>query len=108
MLVNSINSANSFQGKFQISPLFNKIKEELNPVQKDILEKQIQQIETKQDGRIFKFDRFINPYETGGAEVGIFENKALIEGTYWIPLFCSKRNNATSCFDRLYDSYKSI
>ena len=105
MQIQSISNANSFQGKFQVNPLFNKFKEELNPAQRDIFEKQMQRIEKEADGRIFKFDKFVNPYESGGAEVGIFEQKALINGTYWIPLFCSKRNNAASCFyqlDRLY------
>ena len=108
MQIQSINNTNCFKGKFQINPLFNKFKEELNPKQKEMLEKQIKIIENEQDGRVFKFDKFVNPYESGGAEVGIFERKALINDTYWIPLFCSKRNNAVSCFDNLYNSYKSI
>ena len=108
MQVQSLYNTTNFRGKFEVNPLFNKFKEELNPKQKEIFEKQIKRIENKQDGRVFKFDKFVNPYESGGAEVGIFERKALINDTYWIPLFCSKRNNAVSCFNKLYDSYKSI
>lgn len=108
MQVQSINSTNSFKGKIQINPLFNKFKEELNPAQREILENQIKKIEAKPDGRTFKYDRFVNPYEAGGAEVGIFEKKALINDTYWIPLFCSKRADAFSCFDKLFKSYQNL
>ena len=108
MQVQPIKNSINFQGKIQVNPLFNKFKEELNPIQKDIFEKQIEIIEKEKDGRIFKFDRFVNPYESGGAEVGIFEQKALINDTYWIPLFCSKRENATRCFDQLHKMYKDV
>ena len=106
MKVQQVNNTNCFKGKFQINALFNKFKEELTPTQKDTFDKIIARVEKEQDGRIFKFDRFVNPYEAGGAEVGIFEQKALIEGTYWIPLFCYKRVNAARCFDKLYELYK--
>ena len=82
--------------------------EELSPVEKKIFERRMQRIESVQDGRVFKFDKFENPYEAGGAEVGIFERKALINDTYWIPLFCSKRENASSCFEKLHNSYMNI
>ena len=108
MKIQSINNANSFQGRIQANLLLDKYKEELSPVQKKIFERQIQRIEGVKDGRVFKFDRFVNPYETGGAEVGIFERKALINDTYWIPLFCSKRNDASSCFEKLHKLYMNI
>ena len=108
MQVQAVSNSNGFKGKFRINPLFNKYKEELNPVQKDIFEKQMKIIEQTNDNRVFKFDKFVNPYEAGGAEVGIFEQKALINDTYWIPLFCSKRENASTCFDRLNDLYTKV
>lgn len=108
MQVQSVNNAASFQGKFKTNPLFNKFKDELNTKQKEIFEKQLKTIEQTNDGRVFKFDKFVNPYEAGGAEVGIFEQKALINDTYWIPLFCAKRENAISCFDRLNELYINV
>ena len=108
MQIQRINSQKCFKGKFEINPLFNKFREELSPAQKETYENIIKGIEKESDGTVFKFDRFVNPYESGGAEVGIFERKALINDTYWIPLFCSKRANATWCFDKLRNMYNEI
>jgi len=96
----------TFQGKFEVNPLFNKFKEELNPAQKDIYNNIIKRVENKKDGRVFKFDRITNPEHSGGAEVGIFERKFLIDKTLWIPLFCSTREKAVQCFDQLHNIYK--
>ena len=108
MQVQSINSANGFRGKFEINPLFNKFREELNPAQKDLFEKIMQKVEKEKDGRIFKFDKIANSEYAGGAEVGIFEKKYLIDRTLWIPLFCSTRERAAWCFDQLHNMYKDI
>ena len=108
MLVQPINKQNSFKGKFEINPLFNKFKEELNPAQKDIFDNIIKRVEKEPDGRIFKFTKLEKPESVSGAEVGIFERKSLINGTYWIPMFCSSRKNAAWCFDQLNKMYKDI
>ena len=96
----------TFQGKFEVNPLFNKFKEELNPAQKDIYNNIIKRVENKKDGRVFKFDKVANPEYSDGAEVGIFERKFLIDKTLWIPLFCSTREKAALCFDQLHNIYK--
>ena len=108
MQVYPISNVNSFQGKFQVNPLFEKFKEELNPAQKDVFGKQMKRIEKVQDGRIFMFDKVENPEYSGGAEVGIFEQKFLIDKTIWMPLFCSTRENAVWCFDQLDKMYRKI
>ena len=107
MQIQPISSTNSFQGKFQVNPLFNKFKEELVPEQKEILGNLIKKAEKEQDGRIFKFDKFVNPSEAGGAEVGIFEHRTLIDKTGWIPLFTSTREKAFECFEQMNNMYNT-
>lgn len=108
MQVHSISNANSFQGKFEVNPLFNKFKDELNPEQKNIFNQIMKRVEKENDGRLFKFDKIANPEYSGGAEVGIFERKALIDNTLWIPLFCSTRERAAWCFDELNKMYTDV
>ena len=108
MQVYPISSANNFKGTFEINPLFNKFKDDLNPKQKKIFNQIITRAEKEQDGRIFKYDKIANPNLCGGAEVGIFEKKYLIDRTLWVPLFCSTRERAAWCFDQLHNMYKDI
>lgn len=108
MQVQATSHSNSFHGKFKVNPIFEKYKEGLEPKQKDIFNRFIKRIEKVKDGRVFKFDKFNNPNEAGGAEVGIFEQKALINGTYWISLFSSTREKADWCFEQFHNMYKNI
>lgn len=108
MQVHPINNTECFQGKIERNPLFNKLNEELNKKQKVIFEDIVQRVENEQDGRIFKFDKIENPKHSGGAEVGIFERKALIDKTLWIPLWCSTRKRAVWCFEQLDKMYREI
>ena len=108
MQIQSINQAQCFRGKFEVNPLFNKFKEELNPKQKEIFDNIVKKVEKHNDGRVFKFDKIEHPEYADGAEVGIYERKFLIDRTLWIPLFCSKRENAAQCFDQLHNLYKDI
>lgn len=108
MQVHSISNANSFQGKFEINPLFEKFRSELNLVQKDKFEKQIKRIEQTNDGRIFKFDRVANNDYSDETEVGIFEKVTLIDRTMWMPLFCTTREKAVRCFKDLSRLYEDI
>ena len=108
MQVQPINNSICFQGKFQTNPLYNKFQEELNPAQKKVFDNIIKRVEKTNDGRIFKFDKVVNPQESDGAEVGIFERVYLIDRTLWMPLFCSTRERAAWCFDQLHNMYKDI
>ena len=108
MQVQTINNAACFQGKFEVNPIFNKFKEELNPTQRTTFENLVKRVEKEQDGRVFKFDRILNSECTKGAEVGIFERKYLIDKTIWIPLFYSTRERAARCFEQFNNMYNDI